>query len=210
MAEQRPPTKFDLSGGNLALDFANTVSKRPTLQPIERLTDYRDLVAFGTESGVYPPRAPTRLYAIAREAPLRGQGTLETAIQFREALFGIFSAVAGRRAVPGGALALLNVRLQISAEHGRIVHTGRHFRWEWIGMDSYLDSVLWPIAGTAADLLLSDDLAHLRICGSEECDWLFLDRTKNHRRRWCDMKTCGNRVKARRHYERSRESSLRS
>ena len=50
--------------------------------------------------------------------------------------------------------------------------------------------------------LVSDELALVRICGSEECDWLFLDKTKNHRRRWCDMKTCGNRVKARRHYER--------
>ena len=207
MAEQHPQTEFDLSAGNLALDFANTVSKRPTRQPIERLTDYRDLVAFGRDSCLYPPRAPTRLYAMAREAPVRGQGALQTAIQFREALFNIFSAVAGRRAVPGGTLELLNVRLQFSAEHGRIVHSGRHFQWEWIGMDCHLDSVLWPIARTAADLLTSDDLACLRICDSEECDWLFLDKTKNQRRRWCDMKTCGNRVKARRYYERSREGS---
>ena len=207
MAEQHPQTEFDLSGGNLALDFANTVSKRPTRHPIERLTDYRDLVAFGMESCVYPPRAPTRLYAMARETPVRGQGVLETAIQFREAVFSIFSAVAGRRPVPGGALELLNVRLQLSAEHGGIVRRGRHFQWEWIGMDSHLDSVLWPIARTAADLLISGDLVHLRICGSEECDWLFLDKSKNQRRRWCDMKTCGNRVKARRYYERSREGS---
>jgi predicted RNA-binding Zn ribbon-like protein len=40
------------------------------------------------------------------------------------------------------------------------------------------------------------------MCASEDCAWLFLDKTKNKRRRWCDMKICGNRVKARRHYER--------
>ena len=202
MTEPRPHTKFDLSGGNLALNFANTVSKRPTPQRIDRLTDYHELVAFGVATGVYPPRAPDRLYALARQAPGRGQDTLLTAFQFRESLFTIFSAIAQRRAVQGNALALLNLTLQFSAEHGRIVPIGGHFRWEWSRMDSYLDSVLWPIARAAGDLLVSDELALVRICGSDECDWLFLDKTKNHRRRWCDMKTCGNRVKARRHYER--------
>ena len=102
----------------------------------------------------------------------------------------------------GNTLALLNLTWQFSAEHGRIVSTGGQFRWEWSRMDSYLDSVLWPVARTAGDLLVSGELALVRICGSDECYWLFLDKTKNHRRRWCDMKTCGNRVKARRHYER--------
>ena len=202
MTEPRLQTKFDLSGGNLALDFTNTVSKRPTPQPIDRLTDYRELVAFGVATGVYPPRTPNRLYALAGQAPGRGQDTLETAIEFREALFTIFSAIAQRRAVQGNALALLNLTLQFSAEHGQIVPIRGRFRWEWSGMDSYLDSVLWPIARAAGDLLISHELAVVRICDSDECDWLFLDKTKNHRRRWCDMKTCGNRVKARRHYER--------
>ena len=88
--------------------------------------------------------------------------------------------------------------------HGRLVHNGRRFVWEWVDMNFYLESVVWPVARAAADLLLSDELAHLRMCASDECAWLFLDRTKNQRRRWCDMKTCGNRVKARRHYERLR------
>ena len=69
-------------------------------------------------------------------------------------------------------------------------------------MNIHLESALWPIARAAADLLLSDELQHLRMCASDDCAWLFIDRTKNHRRRWCDMKTCGNRVKARRHYQR--------
>jgi len=69
-------------------------------------------------------------------------------------------------------------------------------------MNEDLSSVLWPVARAAADLLLSDEISHLRMCGADDCAWLFLDKTKNQRRRWCDMKTCGNRVKARRHYQR--------
>jgi predicted RNA-binding Zn ribbon-like protein len=202
MSQPPPKAQFDLSGGNLALDFANTVSKRPTPDRRERLTAYRNLVAFGQEAGLLSVREVDRLYPVTGEAPGRGKGTLQKAIQLREAIFAIFSAVAEGRAIPGNALASLNVAVQHSAAHGRIVHAGRRFQWEWIGMDSSLDSVLWPIARAAADLLTSDDMAYVRVCASDVCAWLFLDQTKNHRRRWCDMKTCGNRVKARRHYQR--------
>ena len=131
-----------------------------------------------------------------------GEAALESAIQLREAIFAIFSAIARRRQVPRDSLALLNAYLQTSAENARIVQEGGRFQWQWMGMDSAFESVLWPIARAAADLLVSKELTHLRICASDECDWLFLDKTKNQRRRWCDMKTCGNRVKARRHYQR--------
>jgi len=202
MSQSQPKTQFDLSGGNLALDFANTVSYRPTPERLDRLPDYRDLVLFGEQAGVYPARVADRLYTIAGEAPGRGKTALQQAVQLREAVFAIFSAVAERRAIPGNPLALLNFAVQESAAHARIVHSNRRFVVEWIGMDTYLDSMLWPVARAAADLLTSDQLVNLRICASDRCAWLFLDQTKNHRRRWCDMKTCGNRVKARRHYER--------
>ncbi|HET8727128.1 MAG TPA: CGNR zinc finger domain-containing protein, partial [Alphaproteobacteria bacterium] len=41
-------------------------------------------------------------------------------------------------------------------------------------------------------------------CGGIDCGWLFLDTSKNAKRRWCDMRYCGNRAKAHRHYERAR------
>lgn len=201
MSQPQKKSHFDLSAGNLALDFANTVSYRPTARATERLVDYNYLVFFGMESGVYA-RGFDRLFAIAGESPGRGKSALQKAIQFREALYAIFSAVVERRAIPGNALTFLNVMVQEAIEHGRLVQANRRFVWEWIGMDSYLDSVLWPVARAAADLLLSDELANLRMCASEDCAWLFLDKTKNKRRRWCDMRICGNRVKARRHYER--------
>ncbi len=180
MSQPRSNFRFDLSGGNLALDFANTVSYRPTENRKERL---------GEKAG---------------EAPGPCQRALEKVIRLREALFEIFSALAEHRAIPGDALALLNAALEESAAHGRIVHTSRRFAWQWIGTENYLDSVLWPVARAAAELLTSEEIAKVRICASDKCAWLFLDQTKNHRRRWCDMKTCGNRVKAQRHYQRVR------
>ena len=202
MSQPASKTHFDLSGGNLALDFVNTVSDRPTGEPTERLINYNQLVFFGLESNLYPHAMVDHLYSKAGRAPGLATNALQKAIQFREDLFAIFSAVVEHRAIPGNALAKLTLMLQEAMSHGRLVHNGRRFVWEWVDMNSYLESALWPIARAAADLLLSDELVHLRMCASDECAWLFLDRTKNQRRRWCDMKTCGNRVKARRHYER--------
>jgi predicted RNA-binding Zn ribbon-like protein len=62
--------------------------------------------------------------------------------------------------------------------------------------------MLWPIASSAADLLTSERLKKVRLCEAKTCTWLFLDESRNHSRRWCDMKVCGNREKARRHYQR--------
>jgi predicted RNA-binding Zn ribbon-like protein len=193
---------FDLSGGNLALDFVNTVSHRPTAEPIERLSDYNRLVFFGLESNLYPMQNVNYLYMRAGQAPGAGKNALHKAIEFREVLFAIFTAVVEHRAVPGNALTRLSLMLQEAMAHGRLVHDGRRFKWEWTSMSTVLESVLWPIARAAADLLLSDELEHVRMCASDDCAWLFIDKTKNQRRRWCDMKTCGNRVKARRHYQR--------
>jgi predicted RNA-binding Zn ribbon-like protein len=61
------------------------------------------------------------------------------------------------------------------------------------------------VSRAAAELLIGEDIGYVRQCASDDCSWLFLDKTKNHRRRWCDMKSCGNRDKARRYYQRQKE-----
>ena len=67
-----------------------------------------------------------------------------------------------------------------------------------------LDQVLWPVAQSAAELLVQGSLERIRECpGQGTCGWLFLDLSKNASRRWCDMRVCGNRAKARRHYART-------
>jgi predicted RNA-binding Zn ribbon-like protein len=57
----------------------------------------------------------------------------------------------------------------------------------------------------ATQLIMSPEIRRVRDCGSETCDWLFLDTTKNRSRRWCSMSGCGNRAKAKRHYQRRRK-----
>ncbi len=71
------------------------------------------------------------------------------------------------------------------------------------GSNSALDTVLWSVARSSAELLISEDLMRVKECPENDgCGWLFVDTSRNHKRRWCDMEGCGNRAKARRHYER--------
>ena len=110
----------------------------------------------------------------------------------------------GRKPVPPGDLEqITDIAIQ-TLTNRRLAPTEDGYRWEW---ESYsknrLDSILWPIAQSATELLTSSQLRTVRMCEAPTCAWLFLDQSRNRSRRWCDMKVCGNRQKARRHYQRT-------
>ena len=65
-------------------------------------------------------------------------------------------------------------------------------------------SIFGPIAQCVADLIVEGERERLKQCGSEACEWLFYDKSRTGHRRWCSMADCGNRAKARRHYDRKR------
>jgi len=82
-----------------------------------------------------------------------------------------------------------------------------HFEWKFDSTTSDFDTPLWPLARSAAELLASDQLQFVHACASKTCEWLFLDTSKSHRRRWCDMTKCGNRAKARNFYSRQKKTT---
>lgn len=205
MPQPRSKTPFEYTGGNLCLDFANTVNHWADIEHrTDLLTDYARLLQWGEESGAISRKTADHLRQLASEAPGNAQSALRSALQLRDVIYDIFAAVADRRGIPSTALATLNKAVQRAFEHAEIGHSNRHFAWQWVLPERSLDAMTWPVARAAADLLTSGDLALVRQCAAEDCAWLFLDKTKNHRRRWCDMKICGNRAKARRYYQRQK------
>ena len=195
---------FDLSGGRLCLDFANTLSKRLTSHPRELLVSYGDLVAWSRQAGVVTGPEAQGLIRKARRRPADAGAVLERAIALREAIYRIFSAVAAERPAARADLATVNAALAEASALLGIVPKGDGFAWEWTTNEKNLDRMLWPVTRSAADLLTSTERAAVRECEAETCAWLFMDRSRNRSRRWCDMKACGNRAKARRYYERKR------
>ncbi|CUI30072.1 Conserved protein containing a Zn-ribbon-like motif%2C possibly RNA-binding [Achromobacter sp. 2789STDY5608621] len=56
-------------------------------------------------------------------------------------------------------------------------------------------SFLEPIAQAVVRLLTDTQLELVRQCEAHDCTLMFHDKTKSHRRRWCSMAVCGNRMK---------------
>ena len=195
---------FDLSGGRLCLDFANTVSDRPAPRPREHLNAYSDLVSWARQVGVLADDDARRLLAAAVRHPERAAAVLAGAIELREAIYRIFEAVADGRAPEAADVDALNAVLAGALARARIVPAEDGFEWGWADDPTALDRMLWPVARSAADLLASDELATVRVCPGGGCRWLFADQSRNGIRRWCDMKVCGNRAKARRFQARKR------
>jgi predicted RNA-binding Zn ribbon-like protein len=201
-ARRRPP-RFELVGGNLSLDFVNTLDDRPT-QPKELLANYVDLARFAEDAGILTPSEVDRLIERSPRVPDAAQRALNAARELRESIFAVVAAIMNKQAAPAMALARLNGFVQDAAQHSELVERDGRFAWRFDEPGISLESPLWPIARSAAQLLASSDLAYVRACASDTCRWLFLDTSKNHRRRWCDMTKCGNRAKARSFYKRSK------
>ena len=198
--------QFDLSGGILCLDFANTVSWRQLpQQAADHLKTYDDFVAFAAQSRVLPSELVSDLQGHARRHTREAKDALHRALACRESIYRAFFAVAGGKAAAPDDLRQVTDFAVEALTHRRLVQTNGEYRWEWQwNHGNMLDRILWPIAQSAAALLTSPEIRALRICEAPGCAWLFLDQSRNRSRRWCDMKVCGNREKARRHYRRTR------
>jgi predicted RNA-binding Zn ribbon-like protein len=188
------PLKF--IGGHPGLDFVNTADWPGP--EFERLTRYERLVAWVETAGLLPRDACVALRSGGRRHPRRAAGSLARALAARALLRRLFVArAAGEPA--GRDLDALNALFRRVAARRQLAPAARSTaNWIWHGAERDLDAPLWPVVWAAADLLVSDDADRIRICPGEGCGWMFLDRSRNGLRRWCEMQTCGTREKSRR------------
>ena len=198
---------FELNGGCLCLDFANTVDKRSEEDRRDHLASYADLVSWGEQARALTAADGKRLRQLATRRPGEGRAALRRARQVREAIFVILHAVADGRKPPREELETLNAALPSALGRQRLVPARDRMEWGFVDEPENLDRVLFPVVRSAAELLTGDDLDRVRVCCSDCCAWLFLDSSRNRTRRWCDMTVCGNRAKARRHYARLKRRS---
>lgn len=202
---RRRPPRFELIADNVALDFVNTLDNRVT-EPKELLASYNDLLHFAEDTGVLRHSLVDKLIERSYVAKERAQDVLLRAREMREAMHEVFRAILEKKPVPPAALARVNAEAQSAAAHMSVVQEKQGFEWRYDDFGSF-DVVMWPIARAAVDLLTSDQLQYVRSCSAKTCDWFFLDTSKNHHRRWCDMKVCGNRAKVRRFYARQKKEN---
>ncbi len=189
----------------LCLDFVNTSDQHPSKPTAEFLISYARLVEWSVFSKSISHEQAETLLSLAHQHPDKADEALQFAITVREALFRVLDAAAENRQPDAADMQAFNNILAQAMSHLHMTHTSANFSWTCALDENDLETMIWPVVWSAAELMTSHDLHYLRECASQECEWLFLDTSKNHSRRWCSMTSCGNRSKARTHYQRARK-----
>ena len=196
---------LDLKSGHPVLEFTNTVGDHASEHPGETLFNYEDLLAWMEKVILMPEEQAQRLKRKAATQPGESAAVFAKSLELREAIYRIFVAKTKGKPPADRDLAILNSVLARPTSGAQIVyHLGR-FEWGWNFDENALEAPLWIIALSAVDLLTSENLKWVGQCADEAgCGWLFVDTSKNHSRRWCDINDCGNRAKQRRYQQRTR------
>jgi predicted RNA-binding Zn ribbon-like protein len=188
---------FAFIGGDRALDLVNTVDWTERGFVAERLPDYSAVVSWAVAAGVLPPALGERLRRRAAARPREAHAAHDRMRHVRGLLRAVFRGGADAPA----ALRELNPLIGDALGRLRLAPAGRstpRLRWEWGDVDRRLDAPLWPVLRAAAELLVSDEAERIRTCDGADCGWMYVDRSRNGLRRWCQMRTCGTVEKTRR------------
>jgi predicted RNA-binding Zn ribbon-like protein len=188
--------RFELIGGHPAIDLVNTLDWRFRDTGSEELIHhYADVVRFMEQSELISAGDARRLLRGAAEN--KAEKVVTAIRELREAMAEIlYAAVAGKNP-SGSSVRKLEACLNEARAQQELHWEGAKLAWKLPQFPS-LAVPLWLLTLSAGQLITSDHMHSLRECGNDECRWLFLDTSKNHTRRWCVMKICGNRMKARR------------
>ena len=203
----RNATTVGLLGGELCLDFANTVEPRHGDDRHDYLAGYPDLVRWAGHAGALSEEEARRLLGVAEARPAEAAEAFKRAVALRETIYRVFSAVAYGELPKGEDLETLTAAHLEALAHYRIVPTAEGFGWNH-AKDDGLGRPVWRVSLSATALLTGGELDRVRACpvGEGGCAWLFHDESKNKSRRWCSMEGCGSRAKMRRMYARRREA----
>jgi predicted RNA-binding Zn ribbon-like protein len=194
-----------LIADDLALDFANTESGRGFPSHENHFREAGNVVAWLRHANALRVEDADWLGKAVSERADLAEDLLARATELREAIHDVGAALGHRSRPHEAALASL------SALHARFVAKAElapgvtSCRWLWSLRLSPVEAALGPIGLAAIRLFTEGDFQRIRECGGHACGWLFYDRSKNNRRRWCEMEVCGNRAKQRRLAARRRE-----
>jgi predicted RNA-binding Zn ribbon-like protein len=191
---------------DLALEFANTRYWRGRPENTETLTTLDDLLKWSVETGGLDASAVETFRHAWADHPRKGADALEAALALREALYRIFRAIAEDAHPNAADIGRLNAALAAAPPRVNLRPRDGAYVWELSELKPNVASLLAPVIWAAGDLLIEPARVKVRRCANDECVWLFLDDSKSGTRRWCDMKACGNRAKAHRHYAKQKKA----
>jgi predicted RNA-binding Zn ribbon-like protein len=203
-----PELPLKYVGGDPSMDLVNTVDWVGDDLDHDRIPDYERLTRWAEGAGIITAAAGQRLRRKAATRARDAVTAVAAAGWVRWVLQRLFTAVATGES-PGTALDEFNDLLADALPRMHLVSapssSRRQLTLAWQGLGDDLASPLWPVVWSAAQLLASNEASHIHVCAAPDCGWLYVDRSRNRLRRWCQMETCGTREKSRRRYRRARQ-----
>ncbi len=187
-----------LDAGNASLDLVNSGYGMVPGEIVERLHSYTDFLTLACRHGIIHQQTSITLQDEANRNPELAANALNEVKYVRKVLYTIFSTLANRGKIDQEVLATFNQYLADTLAHRKISISGVKLFRDWSVQDGDLSQVLRHYVLSAYEILTGSKNIFIKQCG--RCTWLFLDESKNHRRKWCDMKVCGSSDKAKRYY----------
>lgn len=196
-AHDRERHPFAFVAERLWLDFVNTdAAARGT----DALDDFERFVHWLQAAAVFDAERAGTMHRRAQQQPTGAMAVLGDARRVRAVLRALAERGEDAHEVRVEALREINRVLGRSAGTRRVeLRDDGTFARAFVPVGDAFAGLLIPIVESAADALIGGELARVRRCAGQRCGRVFQDATKNGRRRWCDMATCGNRAKAARH-----------
>jgi predicted RNA-binding Zn ribbon-like protein len=193
----------DYVGGHVVVDLVNTVTGRDG-DPVDWLDAYPQVLGWAALTGHFDDGALADLAVLVARRSGEATAAVDRLRDLRETVHELLEAASRGEHLPQPALARLEALWKEAAAAARLSAVDRQARLSVDVETSGPDFVAHALALEALELLGSLPSERLRVCAGRHCGWLFVDRSKAGRRRWCDMATCGNAAKSRRHYARTR------
>ena len=193
---------FYLIANNLALDLMNTRIVENG-EEVDLLAGYEDVLDWSAEAGLIDASQKTG-GGKKRKGTKEADKLVDEVGMLRELIRSVVSDIVGKRPVSTSSLHRLNEFLERNRGFFALQRTEDGYEERFQAEVDNIESLLAPIAESAADLLCFVDPVDIRKCENAECVLYFYDRSKNHRRRWCSMAACGNRAKVAAFYKRKK------
>ena len=194
-----------LVGGALMFDLANTASGRGGPRAQDHLRHADHVVAWAQPAGIVGAAGARALRRqIAR--PRTAAELLRRMRELRDLLHAVGTALAAGASPRPMLLARLADIHAGALARARLMPSGSGFAWRWDAARAPVEAIVGPVALSAVAVVTHAQRTRIKQCAGEHCGWLFLDTTKNNRRRWCEMEVCGNRAKQKRLRDRIRQT----
>jgi predicted RNA-binding Zn ribbon-like protein len=183
--------------------FTNTLALTHGRQ-VDHVADIDSLLDWLRRYGLISDRARAAEAGRLHRDPAEAARRVERFAHLRDVLRRTVAEVLENEHPSGTQLRELNHILRHGLHYHELRREPEATRYSFAQVGDRLDQARATIASSFAQYLADEPPSRLRICANDGCRWVFVDRSPAGRRRWCDMRTCGNQAKVARHRARAR------